>query len=169
MSPSRPLWFFLGCAAGLVVGLNVAGIWPQVPVHAVATHAQDNFGIATGPVDQDIEAIIFLDFLTGDLRAAVISLQTRRFASIYEYNVIKDFPNSKNPRFLMVTGVADMRRGTLPLGQTVIYVAEVSSGQVAAYGLPWVSGQQTATGILKGRIVPLDRMKFRTAAIRNAP
>ena len=56
------LLLVLGVLVGLAVGLNVRGIWPNVPLHAVATDAAENFAIATGPVDDRTEAIYVLDF-----------------------------------------------------------------------------------------------------------
>ena len=45
---------WLAAAAGLIVGLVIAanwsGRWPTVAVHATATHGQENFAIATGPI-----------------------------------------------------------------------------------------------------------------------
>src|SRR5476651_1820905 len=80
----------IGIVLGLIVGLNVSGIWPQVPLHAVATHGQDNFAICTAPMDQDVEAIFVLDFVTGDLEATVLNVQMRRFNTLFEYNVLRD-------------------------------------------------------------------------------
>ena len=56
------------CCGGLVL----SGLWPQTPLHATATDRSDTFAIATGAVDDDTEAVYFLDFLTGDLRAVVL-------------------------------------------------------------------------------------------------
>jgi len=168
MAGSRWFWLSLGALVGLAIGVSVSGVLPAVPVHAVATHGQDNFAICTGPIDSNIEAVYFLDFLTGDLRAAVLSIQSRKFTAYYEHNVLADFQTGiKNPRFLVVTGVADLRRGVPSLGQSVVYVAEASSGQVNAYGLPWVTGRPAMAMSGKNMLVPLDRVKFRTAAIRN--
>jgi len=36
---------------GLLGGLLVAGFWPSVPLHAVATDKIDTFSMATGHVD----------------------------------------------------------------------------------------------------------------------
>ena len=59
-----------------------------------------------------VEAVYFLDFLTGDLRAAALSKQTGKFHAFYQYNVNNDLgvDASKSPRYMMVTGVADLRR-----------------------------------------------------------
>jgi hypothetical protein len=56
---------------GLVGGLILCGVWPQTPLHAVATDRSETFAVATGFVDEGIEAVYFLDFLTGDLSAVV--------------------------------------------------------------------------------------------------
>ena len=73
---SRPACAGVGIVAGLVIGLNIQGLWPSVPLHASATHGLERFAIATGLVDERVEALYFLDYLTGDLRAAVINPKT---------------------------------------------------------------------------------------------
>src|SRR6185369_8202939 len=109
---SRPAWLAAGVALGLVIGLNVSGLWPNVPLHATATQGLDKFAICTGLVDDNVEAIYFLDFLTGDLRAAVINPKTGKFNSFYTRNIAQDFGAvNKNARYLVVTGFADMPRG----------------------------------------------------------
>ena len=80
-----------GIVIGLIVGLNVAGLWPSIPLHATATHGLDKFAIATGLVDDSVEALYFLDFLTGDMRAAVINPKTGKFNSFFTRNIAADF------------------------------------------------------------------------------
>lgn len=173
MSNSRLLWLILGLAAGLVVGLNVAGAWPQVPLHAVATHGQDNFAICTAPMDEDVEGLFVLDSVTGDLKAAVLNVQTRRFNTLFEYNVVGDFQGQhvKNPHYRIVSGVANIRQVVTAgqLARSVIYVAESASGQVVAYGVPWLPGRAAAVVPYKGTLLPLDRWQYRTTAVRDNP
>lgn len=171
MGQSKAAWLAWGVVIGLVIGVSLSGVLPQTPVHAVATHGEDSFAIATGLVQDEIEAIYFLDFLTGDLRAAVLSFQTGKFLSFFTYNVSADLmqPGTKNPKYLLVTGIADFRRGfgNIQPGRSVIYVAEATSGQIAAYALPWAPQLQTAGRPQTGNLVFLDKKKFRTAAIRE--
>jgi hypothetical protein len=171
MAQSKAAWLAWGLLIGLIVGISLSGVLPQTSVHAVATHGQDSFAIATGPVQDDIEAIYFLDFLTGDLRAAVLSFQTGKFLSFFTYNVSADLsePGSKSPRYLMVTGLADFRRGfgNIQPGRSIVYVAEATSGQIAAYAMPWASQLQTAGRPQSGSLVFLDKRKFRNVAIRD--
>ncbi len=170
MLQSRWASIGLGIVIGAVVTANATGLWPQTPVHATATHGQENFAIATGPIGPDIEAVYILDYLTGELKAAVLNLQSGKFMSFFEYNITKDFPAGagKNPRYVMVTGLADLRKGgATQMGSSVLYVAEFTSGQIAAYGLPWAPSQSQKVEQFKIPFVPLDGMKFRAAAIRN--
>jgi len=74
---SRAACVVWGLVLGLVVGLNVQGIWPSVRLHAVASQGEDNFAIATGFIDEETEGIFFLDFLTGDLAAGVLNPRSR--------------------------------------------------------------------------------------------
>jgi hypothetical protein len=171
MRNSRTIWLAGGALIGLVVGLNAAGIWPQVPLHAVATHGQDNFAICTAPMDTDVEAIFVLDDVTGDLKAAVLNIQSRRFNTFFDYNVVQDLPtpNTKNPHYRIVSGVTNIRQLVTAgqLARSVIYVAETTSGQLVAYGIPWLPGRAAAAIPFRGSLVPLDRWQYRTTAIRN--
>lgn len=171
MRRSRSAWLVVGLAIGLIVGLNLSGWWPQVPVHATATHGQDNFAIATGVLDENVEGIFVLDSVTGELKGAAMNIQTRRFNTWFEYNVARDLQASgaKNPQYRMVTGITNIRQVVAAgqLGRTVIYVAEFTSGQVMAYGVPWVTGRHSSPVPLRDAFMPLDRWQFRTTAIRD--
>ena len=167
-------WIWAGVAGfiGLVVGANATSWLPRTPVLASATHGENSFAVCTGELDEDVEGVFFLDFLTGDLKAGVLSMQNGKFMTAYERNVTGDFAKGvKNPRYLMVSGRANLRRGAgaqpMP-GRAVVYVAEINSGIVAAYGIPWSASRASATSPLKSEIVLLDRTKFRTRAIRDS-
>ena len=131
---SRPGYLVVGIIIGLVIGLNVKGIWPQVPLHATATVGLDKFAIATGMVHNGVEALYFLDYLTGDLRAAVLNPKNGKFNAFFTHNIAKDFGGvNKNPRYLMVTGQTQMPRGRagFQYADSTVYIAE---------GEQWTSG-----------------------------
>lgn len=124
---------------GLLLGLLIGGLWPDTPLHAVATDRLESYAIATGFVDDEVEAIYFLDVLTGTLKAAVVSNQRGGFQAYYETNLNMELaaavesinirrrqatqPGSRGgpalpevqmpqtPNYIMVTGSADVRRG----------------------------------------------------------
>jgi hypothetical protein len=165
-----PACLAAGIAVGLVVGLNIEGLWPSIPLHATATHGLDKFAIATGLVDDSVEALYFLDFLTGDLRAAVINQKTGKFNSFFTRNIAADFGGAgRNSGYLLVTGFADIPRGTASFqyAKSIVYVAEASTAQVAAYTIPWNSSKQAAGVTQFGEFKPLDVKPFRTTFIRD--
>jgi len=166
-SRQRAVWVGLG----LIVGLVLGGFWPQSPLHAVATDRYQDFAVATGFVDENIEALYFLDFLTGNLQAAVLSVQTGQFNSFYQINILQDLEidPSKNPRYMMVTGMANIRRGTNQFrpSAAVIYIAEATTGPVVAYALPWTPNRQAAGTPSEGPLMKIAVTQFRTAAVRD--
>ena len=60
-------------------------------MHASATHGIDKFAIATGLVDNSVEALYFLDFLTGDMRAAVINPKNGKFTAFFTRNIAAEY------------------------------------------------------------------------------
>jgi len=163
MSSNRFLWL----ALGVIVGSLSSGILPQAPLYGSATHGQEGFAICTGPLTDSIEGVYVLDYLTGELRGAGLSI-FGKFTSTYQYNILKDFEASKSPKFLMVTGVADLRPTgqKLKMGRSVVYVAEVNSGFVAAYGVPFDPSAQSQGRGVSASFIPLDAAKFRDVKIR---
>jgi len=167
---SRPALLTAGIVVGLIIGLNVKGLWPSIPLHATSTHGLDKFAIATGLVDDGVEALYFLDYLTGDMRAAVINTKTGRFNSFFTRNIAADFGGAgRSTGYLLVTGFADMPRGAnnFQFAQSIVYVADVTTGSIAAYTIPWNSTKQ-ASGITQyGQFQPLDVRQFREQIVRD--
>ncbi len=169
-SNNRVAWLVGGVFLGLVLGLNIQGLWPNVPLHATATHGLEKFAIATGLVDESVEALYFLDYLTADMRAAVINPKTGKFNSFFTRNIATDFGGAgRTTGYLMVTGLSDMPRGTanFQYAKSIVYVAEATTGQVAAYTIPWNSSFQAAGRPQFGEFQPLDVRQFRTAFVRD--
>jgi hypothetical protein len=160
----------LGIFVGVIAAIGWFGLGQEIRIQATATHGEANFAIATGFVDPEIEAFYFLDFLTGDLRAAVVSRRTAAFVAFFEKNILEDFGTvPKNPKFLMVTGVANIPRGQAPfqIGQSFIYIAEASSGTVNAYALPWNASLNNKGEPQRGGFVRVAGGAFRTAFVRD--
>jgi hypothetical protein len=165
---SRPgICLAVAIVVAFAFGLMAAGCWPSVPVHAGASDRTEGFAMATGYCDEQVEAVYFLDFLTGDLSAAVVSKQNGKFNAFYTYNVTGDLGtgSSRQPQYLMTTGSADLRRSggkSTSLSRSLLYVAEKSSGKVAAYAIPWSSSAWNAGQTLRGQFTLLDVGRFRS-------
>jgi hypothetical protein len=137
-------------ALGAAGGLAFSGLWPQTPVHATATDRLDTFGMATGEIEPGVEAVYFLDFLTGDLQVRVLGINPKVWSGYFYANVSNDLQidPQKNPKYLITTGVCKLRHygGSRQLPSLAIcYVAEVTTGKVAAYAVPWVSSMYAAS------------------------
>ena len=107
----------------------------------MTAHGSERKTMVTVPLDAGLEAVIALDHVTADLTGYVLDRFSGKFFIQYRYNVANDFPlrQGKQPRFLMVSGLADFRQFTSNerLADGLVYVSEENSGQVVAYGIPW--------------------------------
>jgi len=188
---SRWLWLAVGLLAGVVIG----GFLPSTPLHAVATDRSENILMATGFVDEQIEAVFFLDSLTGLLRAAVPSLQrASEYQAMWEANVGADMLAAiktvntaaatlsggkgnaarpviqppQTPRFVMVTGLMDLRQGSSRMrpSRCVVHVAEANTGIVMTYVLPWSIQMHNANQPLRMAMLLWAAQQFSTAVIR---
>ena len=188
----RILWL----AVGLLLGTVIGGLWPYTPLHAIATDRSESIIIATGLVDESVEAIFFLDSLTGTLRAAVPSLQRMtEYQAMWEANASADLvacvrtvngnvarlsggkgaaaarpaiQMPQAPRFLMVTGLMDIRQGSSRMrpSRSVVYVAEANTGIVMTYLLPWSVQMHTSNQPLRMPMTLWAADQFPTAVIR---
>ncbi len=148
----------IAAAIAFVLGLVFSGVWPNTPLHAVSTDRSDTYAMATGPVDTEVEAVYLLDFLTGDLGAFVLGKKPGTWTGFYRTNVSRDLgvDPQKNPKYMMVTGIAGLRHagGTRQLPSTsVCYVAEASSGRLAAYAIPWSANMYSSGQGQKAELV----------------
>jgi hypothetical protein len=189
---SRIVWLGIG----LLLGTAMAGLWPHTPLHGMATDRSENIIVATGLVEETIEAVFFLDSLTGRLRAVVPSLRPSGdfpYQAMWEANAGRDFTACiqtvneaasraagkggaaapalqvpQAPRFLMVTGLMDIRQGTTRLrpGRSVVYVVEANTGIVLTYALQWSQQMHNSNQPLSGALTLWAAGQFPTAAIR---
>lgn len=174
-------------AVGVLVGSRLAATdaagptaegseisWPSVTeLMASASATGEGFSMATGSVDDDVEGLFILDHLTGDLRGLLLNVRTGKFNSFYQYNVVEDLGTAmtKNPKYVMLTGGAAFRDGIgsprTRLSRSAVYVAELDSGVVAAYAVPWAPGHQQFGRTTKTSFIALDRAKFRDIPLRD--
>jgi hypothetical protein len=150
VTDSRVVWL----VGGLMAGLGVAYFWPHEPAYATTADRDSNFALITIPVGTSaagitdaMDGVFILDFLTGQLKGAVLNRQSGKFASFYYRDLAKDFnvdPQAA-PHYALASGYAQVSG---QLGKTfasgVLYVAELSSGVLAAYSFPWNEAPRAA-------------------------
>jgi hypothetical protein len=146
------------------------GFFKSTALHATASFGHESLIMATGEVDSGLEAIYILDGLTGELNGGVINNNSRKFTIRYTYSkVLQDLgaDTVKNPKFLMVTGELPLTQGRgTRMSRCALYIAELNSGYVVAYGAPWDATRYASMQTTSVPLVPLDRFKFRDAIIR---
>lgn len=149
----RLLWL----CAGVVLGLVVSSFSPVKPLHAVATDRQDTLAICTCELAGGIEGVFTLDFLTGELRGTVLNATTRQFNLGYVANCAEHLKveQGKSPKFVIVTGTSHISaRGPVQYADSLIYVAELTTGNMAVYSIPYNTAWNQANA--KPQQIPLE-------------
>ncbi|MEK6270804.1 MAG: hypothetical protein N2B57_08630 [Planctomycetales bacterium] len=134
-----------------------------IGVHAATSAGNDGFSVATGQIDENVEGLFLLDGLTGDLTCNIVSVFNGKFFARMHRNVLNDLnlDNDKNTRLLMVTGMWSFRSqsGQMRPSDSLIYVVDSSSGNYAAYAVPWnkLVSNKGRQGTHLGEIELLDK------------
>jgi len=186
---NRLAWLGLGVLAGLLLG----GLWPHVPLHAVATDRAGTVAITTAFVDDSVEAFFYLDSMTGMLMGAVPSRQAggRPFQSTWVANLNSDFAGviktinaassgrrgaaratldlPKGPQYMFVSGAIDVKgtTGRERPGRSILYVAEANTGIVMAYMVSWSPELHSTGQIYQGRLMLWSFASMPTAVLRE--
>lgn len=159
VSGNRAWWLVVG----ILGGLGLATFWPHERAFAVATDRDEQFAITTcnvGLIDP-IEAVFVLDFLTSTIKGAVLNRQVGKFTAFYYRELAADFQidEKKQPRYAMVTGQATLvASGQVTFAPSVIYIAELNSGQMRCYAFAW---RDTPVVTRPGPLLPIDAFMFR--------
>lgn len=150
-------------ALGIAGGLGIAHFRPSEPLRADQVDRSSKFALLTTPVafTEATEGIFAIDYLTGQLSGAVMNTKVGRFTNFYFRNIAADFnvdPKTQ-PSYCVVGG-----RGTLPgaggltSATSIIYVGELTSGKVVAYGMPY---RESAAPLPPVPLTPVADFQFR--------
>ncbi|TXT27311.1 MAG: hypothetical protein FD138_2765 [Planctomycetota bacterium] len=158
-----PGWLWL--TAGVVVGLGIAALWPQRPLAAATSDRNEKFGMCTVYVAENLEAVFVLDFLTGRLTGACLGKQSNAgFVQFFAADVASDLQvKGAKPAYAMTPGLAQIRsRPGVQPAASVIYVAEMTTGKVGCYAIPFLL--PNSKNPVPAKLAPLDVYTFRDAA-----
>ena len=152
--------------SGLLAGVFLAQIWPHEPAMAVTTDRDSKFALTTCDIAPlgTAQGIFVLDFLTGQLRGAVLNSRFGKFTHFYFRNMAADFnvdPKAE-PHYAIVTGTGNLpaAKGVTP-ATGVVYVAELTSGKVVCYSFPYQTTNRPVKNVIP--MLPLDSFSFREA------
>lgn len=146
--------------------------WPQgIPLRASTAASSETMAMATGRVDEQVEGLYTLDFLTGDLNCFVMNPRAGKFVGWFKVNVTTQLPveRGKKPQYVLATGSWDSIGGSSnqrPAG-SVVYVADANTGMFAAYTFPWVKGAASAGITQSTPMIWLDGNKARNIVLRQ--
>ncbi len=162
-SDRKLVWLTLGFAVGIVM----SSIWPHEPLHAASSDRNEKFALISAPVAPGSDAVFVVDFLTGRLTGASMS-RTRSgtaYTNHYYRNLAEDFKVTAGgePHYAITAGAAEIpSRGGAQWGISALHVAELNSGKVASYGIPYRNSQTPNPPV---PLIPLDSFPFREANV----
>ena len=154
-------------ALGLVAGMAIASLWPHEPLRAESADRNQKFAMITCHVGNGNEGVFVLDFLTGRLVGACLGkIQgATQFQYFYLRNVAEDFKvaGQGEPYYAISAGQVDIQaRGNAQFGASAIYIAELNSGKVGAYAIPFKITQQKGAPVA---LIPIGDFPFRDANV----
>lgn len=112
----------------------------DLPVaHAAAAVTSERFSMAIGPVSDQSEGLFVLDHNSGLLQCTVIYPRLGQFLASFTVNVAETLgTQAKGGGYMMATGIADFpRNSNRPVGMSVIYVLDTTTGVYGCYGVPF--------------------------------
>ena len=163
-------------SAGMLAGVaaTLAFHQPQdplaeLPLFASATDTGESMSMATGPIDEEMEGVFLLDFVTGELACAVINSRTAKVGGVFKTNVIKELgiEEAKKPAYLMTTGNATFvgRVGNQQPARCIVYVCDQNTGNFGAYSFTWNRTLAQKGTLQAGPMILLHKDNAR--AVRN--
>jgi len=144
MTTSRREKQIIWLAMALLAGFVVPNYWPHEHAHAETLDRSSKIAMLTVNTQAgESDAVFVLDFVTGRLVGTAYNAQSGGFNQTYYANLAEDFQVGENAQYAIVTGWASIPRaggGPQP-ANGCIYVAELNSGKVVMYGIPFVNAR----------------------------
>jgi hypothetical protein len=163
ISESRGIWL----VAGVIIGLSVTWFWPHEPLRADQSDRSDKFGMCSVSCTLPIaglpatEAVFILDFVTGRLQGYYLNPQQGAFTQMFYRDVAEDMQLGQKgggqPNFVFVGGQGQFAGQGQTWGSSLLYVAELKTGNLVAYAYPF--SQNNAGQPVQ--MIPVGRVQFR--------
>ncbi len=124
----------------------------------------NQLSMATGRIEDGIEAIFGLDHLTGDLFCWVLNPTSGELATTFRLNVAGVLNVEGDADYVMVTGLMDFRisrSNGRRISDSVVYIGDGNSGNVAAFSLVYDGSAVSRGDIAAGELRPISSMLTR--------
>jgi hypothetical protein len=161
---TRGVWL----VCGILFGFGIAYYWPHEPVRADQSDRNDKFAmisVAASPAIAGLgpqEAVFILDFLTGRLQGFFLNPNVPGFTQMFYRDVAQDLTLNEKaaaaPTYAIVGATGQVVGQGQLFGAGMIYVAELTTGQLVAYAFPFSQANQA---IPPQRMIPVARAEFR--------
>lgn len=161
---NRGIWL----VGGVLLGLGIAYYWPHEPLRADQADRNEKFGMISVAASTAIaglpgtEAIFILDFVTGRLQGFYLAPNVATFTQSYYRDVANDLKldekGAAQPVYAFVGGQGQVVGQGGTYGAGIVYVAELTTGALVAYGFPFTAQNQ---GVPAQQMVPIAKAQFR--------
>ena len=150
----------------------LAQVLGETRLQAAAAARSESFALATGPIDEEVEGLYILDYVSGELQCVVLNFRSGKFNAVFRANVMQDLGldvAAKRPSYLMVAGAINFPRGASIArpGNSVVYVLDTVTGAYGAYAIPWRRELAATARPQAAAMILMDVGRARTAAIRE--
>ena len=130
---------------------------PIKSVNASAALSKEKFSMATGFLSDRAEGLFVLDHNSGLLQCSVIYPRMQKFLGLFTVNVHDTLGQSKGGEFMMMTGMVDVpSSNNNPVGSSVVYVMNTSTGMYACYYIPFSRTMMNSNAPQQGALVLLS-------------
>ena len=165
-------WFTRASVADSGVAGVPASVMQELKLKASGSHgAAGLLAMATGGIDEGVEGVYTLDFVTGNLQCFVLPRGQQFAGGQFKTNILGDLPaeKGKTPNYVIVTGAYSVPAvsGNVKPANSVVYVADANTGMVVAYGLPWNRTQSNSGVAQADTFTKLLTFKARDQMLRE--
>lgn len=116
---------------------------PPMELMAGTAARTKSLSMATGLIDNNVEALFVLDHLTGNLQCWLLNTKTGNVGGIYRASAATDLAvagKSGTPEYIMTTGNFFFRGGTSGSNtpaNSICYIGDANTGNVVGYSLTY--------------------------------
>ncbi|MDA7875293.1 hypothetical protein N9A77_00875 [bacterium] len=144
---------------------------PPLDLMAGTAARTKSLSMATGLIDNNVEALFVLDHLTGNLQCWLLNTKTGNVGGIYRASAATDLAvagKSGTPEYIMTTGNFFFRGGSsgnAKPANSICYIGDANTGNVVGYSLTYNEQALNRGGAVNGALKLICKGAARTAIV----